>query len=715
MGNLFSSDEEESPMDPRLRLSGWRIGVVGFANYIYRKSFKFDDIINNTYPKKILRDNRIKWYAYTTNDRKKLSEFGLIHKDSKQTGGQALQSDPSAPKISNPTQAPQEQAAPQEQLQQDAPQRQAPIAEATRQPRVEEQVRQQQEMKKSKLMMTPPNHMTYITLIRETEPENTNQMISYIIPTAYAIEYLPEKILVNVYNNNSPENPLVIPVRWLIRYEPAVNSDFEEIYQGGVLKPKTSENDGVGEKILDTYFKLALRVGKSLEENRPDFTKFTLSDLMMYLGLCITFGTNDLLDYFQVKYLTTVIRAYSNEELRTKLLNRLAILLQEYEYGCKLTILSYTSFVHLATDYRDRGGSVVELVFNNVLKTLSSNNCGAPDAANDRWYGPRLSSYPPPPVARTKRMGRFLDVDILKERFPHDSLIFIWSSKGLNKGGFQNRQIIKLRKLNRIEYKWIRDEDGNILYPYVKRFIHDDEHCGSFNAQVEYPLLSAVLLIPPDKNIYRDSKKSLVRRKKLPPLNRNELVMGNSMLNSKKVSVGFDDDDNRVLIPRAMQMRVTNREEFPPMSKPRIYSRMLKKYVYPEHKLDKQENALMAAQKSRPPGSFFWRFATIGEYLREKSLYLFWFIDTADKDKSQKKISVKTTEDLIRYITDAKQKKWNPINAKGLEGEENIGDALGAIDQPRDIDLQDEDMQQGGYLKINPSDSDFFNKSIYQY
>ena len=48
-------------------------------------------------------------------------------------------------------------------------------------------------------------------------------------------------------------------------------------------------------------------------------------------------------------------------------------------------------------------------------------------------------------------MGRFLDVDILKERFPHDSLIFIWSSKGLNKGGFQNRQIIKLRKLNRIE------------------------------------------------------------------------------------------------------------------------------------------------------------------------------------------------------------------------------------------------------------------------
>ena len=188
MGNLFSTDEEESPIDPRLKLSGWRIGVVGFANYIYRKSFKFDDIINNTYPKKILRDNRIKWYAYTIGDYKKLSEFGLVHKDSIQKGGRALTSDDSAPRISNPTQAPQEQVQRQEVQ---APEVQEPQrAEATRQPIVEEQARQQQELKTSKLQLTPPNHMTYITLVRETEPENTNQMISYVIPTAYAIEYL---------------------------------------------------------------------------------------------------------------------------------------------------------------------------------------------------------------------------------------------------------------------------------------------------------------------------------------------------------------------------------------------------------------------------------------------------------------------------------------------------------------------------------------------
>ena len=73
---------------------------------------------------------------------------------------------------------------------------------------------------------------------------------------------------------------------------------------------------------------------------------------------------------------------------------------------------------------------------------LTPTNCGAPDNANDPWYGPRLSSYPPPPVSRSKRIGNYLDLDILKERFPLDSLIIVRSSKSINGGGFKNRQIL---------------------------------------------------------------------------------------------------------------------------------------------------------------------------------------------------------------------------------------------------------------------------------
>ena len=564
-------------------------------------------------------------------------------------------------------------------------------------------------------LQTQPNHMTYITLIRENEAHNTNQRIDYEVPTAYAVEYIPEKILVNIYNENSKDNRLIIPVKWLIKYEPQLDKNFKEMYENGIFKPNTSVNDNVGYNIVDTYFKLALRVGKSLEENRPDFTKFTLSQLLMYLGLCLTFGTNDLLDYFQVKYLTTVIRAYMDETQRNLLLHRIATLLQEYEYGCKLTILAYTSFVHLAVDYRDNGGAIVELVFNNRMLQLTPTNCGAPDSANDPWYGPRLSSYPPPPASRAKRIGNYLDLDILKERFPLDSLIIVWSSKSINGGGFKNRQIIKLRKVNRIEYKWVYDQNTDTQFPYVKRFVHDDEYCGSINAQVEYPLLSAVLLIPPNKNIYKNSKRSIVRKRKKVPVIPGEIVLGNSMLNSKKVRVSMQNG-NRVLIPNSLELITTNANYFVPSVKPSIYNRQLKQLVYPEHKLDKYENNLIKSRKVAP-GAFFWRFATIGEYIREKALYVMWFIDASDIKDSQKKITVKTTEDLIRYITDNINKRWKAINTQIEVEETEVEDPLTELNNPEELyGGANNTIKNDINILINDNDYNFFKKNkIYKY
>ena len=737
MGNAFSSDNNiNSGQDPRLRLSGWRIGVIGFANYIYRKSFKFDDIINNTYPKKVLRDNRIKWYAYTTNDRKKLSEYGLIHDNTSLTGGASINDnnelqqlqyfnnnfiggqdvlgavDPNAPVGLDAQVVPNLPGLPSVPGASDTSQSMSPIV-AIPQPKVEELSEEQKNIRaQSGFKMTSPNHITYITLIRENDQKTTNQRIDYEIPTAYAVEYIPKKILVNIYNTNTKENRLIIPVKWLIKYEPKLNSKFEEMYENGKITPNTNENDKVGYNIVDTYFKLALRIGKSLEDTRPDFTKFTLSQLLMYLGLCLTFGTNDLLDYFQVKYLTTVIRAYINENQRNLLLHRIAKILQQYKEGCKLTILAYTSFVHLAVDYKDNGGAIVELVNNNRLLQLTPTNCGAPDNANDPWYGPRLSSYPPPPVSRSKRIGNYLDLDILKERFPLDSLIIVWSSKSINGGGFKNRQILQLNKINRIEYKWVYDQNTGTQYPYVKRFVHDDEYCGSINAQIEYPLLSAVLLIPPDKNIYKNSKQSIVRKRKPQVSIPGEIVLGNSMLNSKKVRMNIRNG-NRVFIPNSLEMITTNTNYFPPMVKPSIFDRNLKQLVYPEHKLDKYENNLIKSKKVAP-GAFFWRFATIGEYIREKALYIFWFVDTRDKQDSQKKISIKTTEDLIKYITDKTNDGFKPINTQIEMQDTDMEDALAAMNNPMNGGVQT--TINVNNININDNDELFFkNNKIYKY